>query len=430
MAATQFWLIATVMVIATTATLVVPLFWRAREPDAPRLTPLRRRVYALGVAAAVPLAALGFYAFSGRPDLADTRPPGTDNLDVATLHARAAMRGGGENGGDLDAATERLRARLAANPGDVEGWKLLAQSYEFQGRTAEAAEARRHAGSADEAPAAPTMPPVAAPALDAASARLADQAEEHRRRREFAQAVKLFGEIERRGGMNADLWADYADALGGAHGKLDDDAARRIDQALRLEPDHAKALWLRASWQTESGDYAAALETWQHLARVLPPDSPDARIIAANLAEARDKLAAGGAGSAPATPATTQAASASLRGSVSLDPRLRDRVRDGDTLFVFARAADERGPPLAVLRTVAGHWPQDFQLDDRNAMMPGRTLSGFTRVILEARISRSGNALPQPGDLRGVSAVLDPRHTPALRLTIAEEVGTAPAGGG
>src|SRR6478672_3004284 len=131
------------MVIATTATLVVPMFWRARAADTP-LTPSRRRVYALLVATVVPLAALAFYAFNGRPDLAGTRAPNADGLDVATLHARAAMRGGGEDGGDLGAATERLRARLAGNPDDIDGWKLLAQSYEFEGRTAEAEEARRH----------------------------------------------------------------------------------------------------------------------------------------------------------------------------------------------------------------------------------------------------------------------------------------------
>lgn len=427
MAATQFWLIATLMVIATTATLVVPMFWRARAADTP-LTPSRRRVYALLVAAVVPLAALAFYAFNGRPDLAGTRPPNADGLDVATLHARAAMRGGGEDGGDLGAATERLRARLASNPDDVDGWKLLAQSYEFEGRTAEAEEARRHipgAGGSVAASPPPVMPRATAPVLDAAGAQIAAQAEDHRHRREFAQAVKLFAQLEKRGGMNADLWADYADAIGGAHGKLDADAAQRIDRALALEPDHAKALWLRASWQTEQKDYAAALETWQHLARVLPPDSPDARIIAANLEEAREKL--GVAGSAP--PASTST-TASLHGSVSLDPRLRDRVHDGDTLFVFARAADERGPPLAVLRTVAGAWPLAFELDDSNAIMPGRTLSGFHRVILEARISRSGNALAQSGDLRAVSAVLDPRNSPAQRLTIAEEVPAAQAGGG
>jgi cytochrome c-type biogenesis protein CcmH len=119
-----------------------------------------------------------------------------------------------------------------------------------------------------------------------------------------------------------------------------------------------------------------------------------------------------------------------LRGSVRLDPRLRDRVRSGDTLFVFARAADERGPPLAVLRLNVGPWPLSFELSDDNAMMPGRTLSNFKRVILEARISRSGNALAQPGDLRGVSPVLDPGNSPRQVLTIAEEVGGAPMSGG
>jgi cytochrome c-type biogenesis protein CcmH len=420
----QFWLIATLMVVATTATLVVPVFWWTRDTDAPHLPAGRRRGYALLVAAVVPLAALGFYAYSGRPDLAGQRPVDATRPDVATLHARAAMRGGGEgDGGDLDAAIERLRARLAKNPDDAEGWALLAQSYDFEGRATEAADARRHAGVMGGAAAA-SMPVAPVPALDADAARLASQAEEHRRKREFAQAVKSFAELERRGALTADLWADYADALGGARGKLDDEAARRIDQALRLEPDHAKALWLRGSWQTERGDFAGALETWQHLARVLPPDSPDARIIAANLEEAREKVGIG-------TPRDSRpVTSVSLRGSVSLDPSLRNRVRSGDTLFVFARAADERGPPLAVLRTSAGPWPLSFELDDRNAMMPGRSLSSFNRVILEARISRSGNALAQPGDLRGVSAVLDPRNSPAQRLTIAEEVSVPPADGG
>jgi cytochrome c-type biogenesis protein CcmH len=261
------------------------------------------------------------------------------------------------------------------------------------------------------------MPPSPAAALDAESTRLVGQAEEHRRLREFAKAVKDFAELERRGALNADLWADYADALGGARGKLDDEAMRCVGQALRLEPDHAKALWLQASWQTQRRDYAA---------EVLPGDSPDARIIAANLAEAREKLAA----SSSTSTTTPPVAASALRGSVRLDPRLRDRVHSGDTLFVFARAADERGPPLAVLRLNAGPWPLSFELSDDNAMMPGRTLSNFKRVILEARISRSGNALAQSGDLRGVSPVLDPGNSPSQVLTIAEEVGGAPMSGG
>jgi cytochrome c-type biogenesis protein CcmH len=408
------------MVVATTATLVVPLFWRAHNgagaSGTSAITPTRRRWFAFLTAAAVPVIALGFYAWSGRPELA-VAPPAPDD-DVATMRARAAMRGGGETGGDLDAAIEKLRLRLASNPEDTAGWRLLAQSYEFEGRTAEAAEANKHADGG-------MAPPVVAPARqpDADSTRLAQGAEQHRRAREYPQAIAAYAELARHGSMSADQWADYADALGGARGKLDDDAAACIDNALRIDPDHAKALWLRASWQTQREDYAAALATWQRLAAVLPADSPDARIIAANLAEARAKLPAG-ARPAPAT------ARVVMRGSVRLDPRWKDHVATGTVLFVFARAADERGPPLAVLRTTAGSWPLAFELDDSNAMMPGRKLSDFTRVILEARLSRSGNALAQPGDLRAVSAVLNPRAAQPLLLTIAEEVGAAPTNKG
>lgn len=416
MGAIQFWSVATLMVVATTAVLVVPLFWRARADEVDRAQPnrARQRGFALLAAAAVPVVALGLYAWTGKPDLAITPPAPWNGDGIGAKHARAAMQGGGENGGDLDAAINRLRARLTANPSDAEGWRLLAQSYEFQGRATEAAEANKQAEAAG---ASPRGPVAMAAGQDADAVSLAQRAEQLRRERNFSEAVAAFAELSRRGGMSADLWADYADALGGARGKLDDEAARYIDAALRIDPDHAKALWLRASWQTQKGDYPAAVGTWQRLAGLLPPDSPDARIIAANLAEARTRIGASTQTAAP------RGASIALSGSVRLDPRWKHRVAAGDVLFVFARAADERGPPLAVFRTKAGPWPLEFRLDDSDAMMPDRKLSDFTRVILEARISRTGNALAQPGDLRAVSAVLNPRAAQPQQLTIAEEVG-------
>jgi cytochrome c-type biogenesis protein CcmH len=413
--ALQFWVIATLMVVATTATLVVPLFWRASAPDA-HATPSRRRWLALVPAAIVPLSALVIYNWTGSPELATASPSRTAFDDAAVEHARAALRGGSENGGDLDAAIARLRARLAANPDDAAGWRLLAQSYEFQGRTAEAAAASKQAMATGGGTS--SLPAMAA-ALDSDAARLAQTAQDHRRRREFPQAVAAFAQLAKRGAMNADLWADYADALGGARGALDDDAVECIDAALRLAPDHPKALWLRASWQTQRRDFAGALATWQRLARILPADSPDGRIIAANLEEARSNLAAGkGAGAVAGVPPQVV-----LRGSVRLDPKLQARVAAGAVLYIFARAADETGPPLAVLRSEPGPWPLNFELDDRNAMMPGRKLSNYQRVVVEARISASGNALAQPGDLRAVSAVLDPRTAPRQTLLIAEEIG-------
>jgi cytochrome c-type biogenesis protein CcmH len=57
-----------------------------------------------------------------------------------------------------------------------------------------------------------------------------------------------------------------------------------------------------------------------------------------------------------------------------------------------------------VLRRQVRDLPVAFSLDDSMAMAPGLKLSGFPRVVVGARISRSGSATPQPGDLQGISA--------------------------
>lgn len=429
----QFWSLVLFMVLATTAILVVPLYWReSRLPFGNAW----QRWEPLVMVAAVPLLALTLYYYLGSPALASA--PSSGLTSIADAHA-AASRSGNRDGGDLDQAIAKLRARLEANPADAAGWNLLAQSYEFQGDSAAAAEARARASALPGTSAPLTSAPMAAasagpatgPRMDADIAALVQRAQDARRARDFDAAVTAFAQLEQRGALDAGLWADYADSLGGAHGRLDADAGRCIDAALRLDPGHVKALWLRASLQTQQRDHRAALATWQQLAKLLPADSPDARIIAANLAEARANLGGAGETSAPAGAAGTMTAETApvLRGNVRLDPRWQARVGAGSVLFIYARAADERGPPLAVWRTSTGAWPVRFTLGDADAMMPGRRLSDFRRVVLEARVSRSGNAIAQPGDLRAVSAVLDPHNAPEQHLVIAEEVGAQAQGG-
>jgi cytochrome c-type biogenesis protein CcmH len=97
-----------------------------------------------------------------------------------------------------------------------------------------------------------------------------------------------------------------------------------------------------------------------------------------------------------------------VTGSVALAPEIASRVSGGETLFIFARS--EGGPrvPLAVVRATASELPMKFALDDSQAMAPGVNLSSAQSVRIEARVSRSGNAAPQPGDLAGTSAVVKP----------------------
>jgi cytochrome c-type biogenesis protein CcmH len=75
-----------------------------------------------------------------------------------------------------------------------------------------------------------------------------------------------------------------------------------------------------------------------------------------------------------------------------------------DIVFIYARAAQGPAMPLAVLRRRARELPVEFALDDSMAMAPGMAISAHPRVVVSARVSRSGNAKPEPGDLQGASA--------------------------
>jgi cytochrome c-type biogenesis protein CcmH len=93
---------------------------------------------------------------------------------------------------------------------------------------------------------------------------------------------------------------------------------------------------------------------------------------------------------------------------VTLAPALQGHVAPDDTLFVFARAVNGSRMPLAVLRKQVKDLPLRFTLDDSLAMSPAAKLSGAASVVVGARISKSGKAGAQEGDLQG--------HLPAVAL--------------
>jgi tetratricopeptide (TPR) repeat protein len=237
-----------------------------------------------------------------------SRNEGPDAAATATTAEPHAMTGNAAPGsaGSMDAATQVLAARLSPKGGSDADWQLLAQSYDFLGRADDAKLAREHKVSAQRslqdamAASAPVRPSVSIPAMmpqaaatGGKSAQLLAQAEEHRRKREFKQALDAYRSAIAAGGMTADAWADYADALASSSpgGSLSGEPAKAIEQALALDPKHAKALWLKASLAHEEHRYQEALSTWRALLALMPAGSSDAKIIEANIAEAQ-RLAA------------------------------------------------------------------------------------------------------------------------------------------
>jgi cytochrome c-type biogenesis protein CcmH len=344
----------------------------------------------------------------------------------AAAAAGAPGAAGAQAAASMDSAVTGLERRLASGSGSDADWDLLAKSYEFMNRAEDAAAARRKQlpAGAGQGPAAGVAPAAAAApkALSAEGAKLKAAADDARRQRNFAAAKVAYLKLVGRKEMSADTWADYADVLASLNGnKLAGEPEALVKNALALDPDHPKALWLEASLEHETGRYAAAVGSWQHLAAVLGPQSGDAPLIASNIAEDQ-RLAGGGAPAAPGA-AAVPANPAFVQGEVVLADNLAGKVPAGLTLFILAKSVQSPGPPVAILKLTTGTWPVHFRLDDSQSMIPGRNLSSAGPVTIEARTSRTGQAAPQPGDFQGVVGPLTPAGAKPLRLVIGKVVG-------
>ncbi len=318
------------------------------------------------VAGALPIAALLIYVSLG-------------NFDAfSPLAARDA--GGGATGArhdvtpqELARMTAELAARLEKEPDNVDGWIILARTYYAQNRYAEAVTA-------------------------------------------FDRAVALAP-------RDAALLADYADALGASQGgTLKGKSLELVERALAVDPTQWKALALAGTAAFDRKDYAQAVAYWQRMKETAPPDSQIAQSIDSSIAEARElgglkpgapapavvakapaAAPAATIAKAPPAPADAAAPGAGVTGTVKLAPSLAAKASPDDVVFIFARAAQGPKMPLAILRKQVRDLPVAFALDDSMAMQPGMALSNFGEVVVGARISRSGQALPQSGDFEGLS---------------------------
>jgi cytochrome c-type biogenesis protein CcmH len=165
----------------------------------------------------------------------------------------------------------------------------------------------------------------------------------------------------------------------------------------------------------ERGDFSVAVAYWEKLLKLLPPeDKENSKAISEALAQARQMLVhAKGGKVAPVLDQINQPSAGAqatgkerISGTVILSEALKGKADPNDTLFVLARAVQGPKMPLAILRKQVKDLPLSFSLDDSMAMSPEMKMSNFDQVVVVARISKSGNAMPQPGDLQGISKPL------------------------
>ncbi len=336
--------------------------------------PRPSRALTAGVLSFVVVLAVAGYAWTGSPGVPSAGPPTAAAAEGGNPHASGAV-----DEAQFIAAVEQLAERLKGQPDDVEGWAMLARSYGMLGRLDDALPA-------------------------------------------YQKAVAL-------NGQDARLLADYADTLALKNDRnLEGEPLALVERALKIEPTNLKALSLAGAAAFNRKDYAGAVRYWERVVQHAPAESPYLPQVQASIAEARERgglgpasgaaapakpppvaVAAAKPAAAPvARPAPDAAGGATIRGTVRLAPALALMAAPTDAVFIFARPAEGSRMPLAIVRKQVKDLPVDFVLDDSMAMSPGAKLSLFPQVVVSARVSKSGQAVPSAGDLSGQSAPIAP----------------------
>ncbi len=260
-------------------------------------------------------------------------------------------------GDEMQGMIQKLASRLQAEPNNPEGWDLLARSYMSVNQ--------------------------------------------------YPEAVNALQKLQSLVGNHAEVLVRLADAMAMANGgSFSGRPAKLITQALALEPNNTTALWLAGMEAQARQDWSAAIKYWQQAQQGLSQDPKAVSELDKLISHARAASGVKPLAEENPAPATNMNANktSGITVHVSLDPALQGKVNKNDTVFILAQMLDGPPMPLAVVKKRVADLPLTITLDDTLAMMPSHKLSMYKQIRVTARISKSGNARAQPGDLQVVKS--------------------------
>ncbi len=319
---------------------------------------------------AIPLLAVSLYLWLGNTK-GLTPQPAPEQMPITE-------EAGHQN---FSSVLDSLIARLRDQPDDLEGWIMLGRTYAIMQRFNEAKIA-------------------------------------------YERVLALSPE-------SSELLVDYADIVAMTNdGSLLGKPMELISRALSLDPNNPKALALAGTAAFEQKNFKQAAVYWEKLLVHIPPESKLAQSVKDSIVEAKslatgkgtamaemqtqtpssqntppaaDKSVVAGAGAAPVA-----AAGNTLSGTVTLSPALAGKVSPDDTLFIFARAKEGPPMPRAISVKKVRDLPASFLLTDGMGARPDLKISNVPQLIISARITKSGKAMPESGDLQGFSQTVKP----------------------
>jgi len=338
------------------------------KEDSEKTNNLKQRsgILATFIGVSIPLLALGMYSLLGPAELPEILA-GQAVVPTETHNAQ-----GNNQLPDVGEMVAKLEQRLKEDPENAEGWQMLGRSYMYMQR--------------------------------------------------FNDAATAYGKALALEENSAPILTEYAEALAMIRqGDMQGKPTEYILQALKLEPTFPKALWLAGAAKMQMQDYQGAIDYWQRLMQMHEPGSEGATELQKRIDMAAQALRESGK-----EPVLENIAQFEIKTiitvEVKLDPALASKARPEDTLFVYARAVNGPPMPLAIVRKQVKDLPLNVVLDDSMAMTPRARMSNFERIYIGARISKSGNATPEEGDLQGRSDIINTGSKASAQILIEQEL--------
>jgi len=257
----------------------------------------------------------------------------------------------------------KLEQRLEAQPDDTEGWLMLGRSFSYL--------------------------------------------------QQYQKAADAFAELYRRQPDNLEAMMQYANNLAMArNGRMEGEPAELVVKVLERDPNNANALWLAGVAKAEEGAFAEAKAYWQKLLVLLPPDSQSKTQVNNMLAALEQEMGK----------TTEMAASVGFQVNVDISAELKAKLPPESTVFIYAQAVNGPKMPLAIVRKQLADLPLQVRLSDAQAMRPDMKLSDQTQLNVVARVSQTGQAMSQPGDLIGSTELAAPFDDQEATILINQEV--------
>ena len=308
----------------------------------------------------IPVSAVSLYLLLGNTKALLPQPP-VKQMELVGNNLTSE----GDGHQEISSMVDNLVKRLEEEPDNLEGWKMLGQTYAIMGR--------------------------------------------------FDEAKDIYAKLLAKSPDNPEALVNYADVFAMTQdGSLMGKPVELIHKALSIDPKNPKALALAGTAKFEQGEFMQAAVYWEELLAIIPAESKLAQSVSGSIKQAKalasnnegDVLITKQQSSESAKDLSNKVSSPTISGVVNISPALLAKISPEDTLYIYARAKSGPKMPLAIVRLQAKDLPAKFTLKDGMGMNPNMKLTSFPEVIISARVTKSGKAVPASGDLQGFSEVV------------------------